>query len=75
MGVERMDPEGLGSFSIDRQDFSGKTREFRLQVTAGEHRLSGTIVNLYEGLPPSYGGPNPSKRPVPPPREFKLRRS
>jgi len=73
IGVERMDPEGLGSFSVDRQDFSGKTREFRVRVTAGEHRLSGTIVNLYEGLPPSYGGPNPSKRPVPPPREFKLR--
>ena len=70
-GVAKMDPEGLGSFSVDRQDFSGKTREFRVRVTAGEHRLSGTIVNLYEGLPASYGGPNPSKRPVPPPREFK----
>ena len=73
VGVEKMDPEGLGSFSIDRQDFSGKTREFRLKLTAGEHRLSGTIVNLYEGLPASYGGLNPSKRPLPPPREFKLR--
>jgi cytochrome c553 len=70
-GTLKMDPEGLGSFSVDRQDFSGKTREFRIRVTAGEHRLSGTIVNLYEGLPPSYGGPNPSKRPAPPPREFK----
>ena len=72
-GVLKMDPEGLGSFSVDRQDFSGKTREFRVRVTAGEHRLSGTIVNLYEGLPPSYGGPNPSKRPAPAAREFKER--
>jgi mono/diheme cytochrome c family protein len=72
-GVERMDTEGLGSFSADRQDFSGNTREFRVRVTAGEHRLSGTIVNLYEGLPPSYGGPNPSKRPAPAVREFKVR--
>jgi mono/diheme cytochrome c family protein len=71
IGVERLDPEGLGSFSVDRQDFSGKTREFRVHVSAGEHRVSGTIVDLYEGLPASYGGPNPSKRPLPPPRVFK----
>src|SRR5437879_8822332 len=25
---------------------------------------------MYEGLPVSYGGPNPSKRPVPPPPDF-----
>ena len=35
-----------------------------MKLTAGEHRLSGTIVRLYEGLPASYGGPNPSKRPA-----------
>jgi hypothetical protein len=71
VGALKLDPEGMGSFSVDRQDFSGKTREFRVRVTAGEHRLSGTVENLYEGLPASYGGPNPSNRPVPPPREFK----
>jgi hypothetical protein len=65
-GILTLDPEGLGSFSYDRQDFSGKTREQRLRVTAGEHRLSGTIVRIFEGLPESYGGPNPSKRPLPP---------
>ncbi len=64
-------PRASGSFFDDRQDFSGKPREFRLRVAAGEHWLSGTIVRLYEGLPVSYGGPNPSKRPVPPPPEFK----
>jgi Protein of unknown function (DUF1592)/Protein of unknown function (DUF1588)/Protein of unknown function (DUF1587)/Protein of unknown function (DUF1585)/Protein of unknown function (DUF1595)/Planctomycete cytochrome C len=73
VGVLALDPTGLGSFSIDRQDFSGKTRELRLKLTAGEHRLSGTIVRIFEGLPPSYGGPNPSKIPQPPPREFKPR--
>ena len=70
-GVLALDPEGLGSFSHDRQDFSGKTRELRLRITAGEHRLAGTIVRLFEGLPASYGGINPSKRPLPPPPEFR----
>jgi hypothetical protein len=70
-GVEPLDPEGLGSFSRDRQDFSGKTRERRVRLAAGEHRLAGTIVRIFEGLPASYGGPNPSRRPVPPPPVFK----
>ena len=39
-------------------------------MTAGEHRLSGTIVRLFEGLPRELRGPNPSKRPPPPPRVF-----
>ncbi len=26
-----------------------------------------SVLHIYEGLPPSYGGPNPSKRPEPPP--------
>jgi mono/diheme cytochrome c family protein len=70
-GVLALDPEGLGSFSHDRQDFSGKTRELRLRITAGEHRLSGTIVRIFEGLPASYGGNNASERPLPPPPEFR----
>jgi hypothetical protein len=73
LGVLALDPTGLGSFSVDRQDFSGKTRELRLKLVAGEHRLSGTIVRIFEGLPASYGGPNPSKIPPPPPRVFKPR--
>src|SRR5262249_15012242 len=71
LGIERLDPEGLGSFTDDRQDFSGKTIEFRVHLPAGEHRLAGAIVRLYEGLPASYGGPSPSRRPPPPPPEFK----
>jgi mono/diheme cytochrome c family protein len=68
-----LDPDGAGSFYDDRQDFSGKTREFRARVTAGEHWVAATVERLYEGLPASYGGPNPSKRPPPPPPEFKPR--
>ena len=68
-----LDPDGAGSFYDDRQDFSGKTREFRARMTAGEHWVAATVERLYEGLPVSYGGPNPSKRPPPAPPEFKPR--
>jgi Protein of unknown function (DUF1592)/Protein of unknown function (DUF1588)/Protein of unknown function (DUF1587)/Protein of unknown function (DUF1585)/Protein of unknown function (DUF1595) len=66
-----LDPEGAASFFEDRQDFSGKTREFRARVAAGEHWIAASIVRLYEGLPASFGGPNPSKRPAPSPRPLK----
>jgi hypothetical protein len=71
--VQSLDPEGFGSFYVDKQDFSGKTREFRAKVSAGDHWIAASIVRLYEGLPVSYGGPNPSKRPPPAPPEFKPR--
>jgi mono/diheme cytochrome c family protein len=71
--VQGLDPEGAGSFFDDRQDFSGKTREFRARITAGEHAIAASIVGLYDGLPASYGGPNPSKRPPPAPPAFKPR--
>lgn len=66
------DPTGSAAFSPDRQDFSGRTQECRFRVTAGEHWVAATIENLYEGLPPDYGGPNPSKRKITKP-EFKPR--
>jgi mono/diheme cytochrome c family protein len=69
--VQSLDPDGAGSFYDDRQDFSGKTREFRTRIAAGEHWIAASIVGLYDGLPVSYAGPNPSKRPPPPPLEFK----
>ena len=34
-----------------------------MHVTAGDHWVAASCSALYEGLPPSYGGPNPSKRP------------
>jgi hypothetical protein len=57
---------------VDRPDLSGKVVELRARVTAGDHWVAATLVRLYEGLPASYGGPNPSKRPLPK-REFKPR--
>ncbi|MFN0122054.1 MAG: DUF1592 domain-containing protein [Blastocatellia bacterium] len=67
------DPENLASFEIDRQELNGKVTEARVRVPAGEHWVAISLRNIYEGLPPRYNGPNPSKRTPPPPEEFKPR--
>lgn len=67
---DTLDPDGGASFFDDRQDFSGKTLDFTVFVTAGTHWIAGTVPRMYEGLPTKYNGPNPSKRPPPPPRVF-----
>ncbi|MEO6726298.1 MAG: DUF1592 domain-containing protein, partial [Blastocatellia bacterium] len=41
--------------------------EVRMKVTAGQHQLIAAFPRLFEGLPPSFNGPNPSKLPQPPP--------
>ncbi len=41
--------------------------EVRLQVPAGQHQLIAAFPRLFEGLPAAFGGPNPSKKPAPPP--------
>ena len=61
---------GGASFFHDRQDFSGKKREFKVRVAAGEHHVAAAIPRLYEGLPASYKGENPSPRPEPTPPAF-----
>lgn len=66
-----LDPEGGGAFATDRQEFYGWARDFRVKLTAGKHWIAGSFLRMYEGLPPSYGGPNPSKKP-PKVIEFKL---
>jgi hypothetical protein len=65
-----LDPESVATFGGFRQDFSGQLVEFRKRFTTGEHWIGGTVERLYEGLPVTYGGPNPSPRPVPAKREF-----
>ncbi len=65
------DPEGIASFSDDKQDFGSMTLDFRLRIPAGDHWLAASILRMYEGLPPTYAGPAPSKRPIPPPPVFK----
>jgi mono/diheme cytochrome c family protein len=71
--VRELDPEGRASFSENRQDFDAFTLDLRAPVTPGEHWIAASVLNLYEGLPPSYNGPNPSKKPQPPLPEFKPR--
>jgi len=64
------DQEHAASFSQDRQDFGGQAVEFRVRLAAGDRWLSVAIPRVFEGLPPRYGGANPSTRPDTP-REFK----
>jgi mono/diheme cytochrome c family protein len=72
--THEIDPEGGASFEPDQQqELAGRRLEFRTRLTAGEHWVAGTVLNLFEGLPPSYNGPNPAKRPQPPPPVFKPR--
>ncbi len=73
MEVRPLDPEGGASFSENRQDFSSWTVDFRVKVPAGEHWLAVSILNLFEGLPARLNGPNPAKKPQPPPPQFKPR--
>jgi mono/diheme cytochrome c family protein len=65
------DPERSATFNDDRQDFGGQTVEFRLRLKAGDRWLSVAIPRIFEGLPVRFAGANPSKRPPPPPAEFK----
>ncbi len=68
-----VDPATIASFvtASEPQQLWGVKTEFRVTLTAGDHWLAVTIPRLYEGLPPSYNGPNPSRRVIPPPPTFK----
>ena len=64
------DAEQSARFDIDRQDFGGQAVQMRLRLPAGDHAIAVAIPRIFEGLPASRGGPNPSTRPEPPRREF-----
>jgi hypothetical protein len=68
--VLEFDAQGIATFNEFRQELGGLTREFRAKISAGDHWIAVSLVRLYEGLPSSYGGPNPAKRPMPPPPKF-----
>ena len=51
-------------------DLFGAQQETRLHLKAGDHWVAAAPLRLYEGLPVSYGGPNPSSRPAPPPPNY-----
>jgi mono/diheme cytochrome c family protein len=67
-----LDPSLGAGFDPGEQELSGRRVEFRLKLTAGEHWIAGSPLNLYEGLPERFGGPNPSTLVVPKP-EFRPR--
>ena len=58
-----IDGKLIHQFEADATDLEGQVVECRAKVSAGEHLLSTSYLRVYEGLPPSYGGPKPSQRP------------
>ena len=61
-----IDGKLMQQIDVDATDLEGQVREFRTKVTAGEHLLSASYLKQFHGLPPSYGGPDPSTRPPTP---------
>jgi hypothetical protein len=57
-----IDGKFIGDGEVDATDLEGQSILVRTNVTAGEHLLSTTYLNVYSGLPASYGGPEPSTR-------------
>src|SRR5262249_50274166 len=70
----KVDPKEDGpSLLGGRQDLFGKPQDHKMFVTAGDHWVAASVLRIYEGLPPAYNGPNPSKRVVAnPPAEVAL---
>ncbi|HEX4949087.1 MAG TPA: DUF1592 domain-containing protein [Blastocatellia bacterium] len=71
--VLNLDPEGGAAFDEGKQVFDSFTLDFRVKVAAGDHWVAASPLHLYDGLPPSLNGANPSKKPQPPAPEFKPR--
>ena len=69
----QVDPATIASFATaaEPQQLWGVKAEFKVTLPAGDHWVAVTIPHLYEGLPASYNGPNPSRRSAPPPLAFK----
>jgi mono/diheme cytochrome c family protein len=63
-----VDGRQVQQFVIETTVMEGQSRQFRTRVAKGEHLVSVSFLHHYEGLPANYGGPNPSHKPVPPPR-------
>src|SRR5262249_10960844 len=68
--VARFDPAAVARFEEDRQELYMLNQEVRVRVTPGDHWIAVSLPHMYEGLPASYKGPNPSTRPTPKPPEF-----
>jgi Protein of unknown function (DUF1592)/Protein of unknown function (DUF1588)/Protein of unknown function (DUF1587)/Protein of unknown function (DUF1585)/Protein of unknown function (DUF1595) len=62
-GAVWIDGKLIQELDVDATDLEGQVREFRTKIKAGDHLVSCSYLNEYHGLPPSYGGPEPSTRP------------
>ncbi len=67
-----MDGKILKSFEVPNKVTATNERlpvfmEIRTEVTAGAHQMIAAFPRLYDGLPLSFNGPNPSTRPQPTP--------
>ncbi|MCU1330947.1 MAG: Gluconolactonase, partial [Bryobacterales bacterium] len=63
-----LDGKEIQHFEIENTVVEGQSRQFRTHIPKGEHLVSVSYLRYFEGLPPMYGGPNPSKKPTPPAR-------
>jgi hypothetical protein len=61
-----VDGKLVKEFEVDATDLEGQIVEVRVPVPAGERLISVTYHRNYHGLPPKYGGPEPSTRPPEP---------
>jgi len=57
-----IDGKMIQELPLDATDLEGQFVEYKAKVEAGEHIVSASYINQYHGLPPSYKGPEPSKR-------------
>ena len=58
--------KGVPSFPGGPIELYGQIVAFPKQfVSAGDHWIAFSVEHQFEGLPPSFGGPNPSKQPEP----------
>ena len=60
-----VDGKQVQQISIVPVNMEGESHEFRTHIAKGEHLVSVSFLKQFEGLPPKFNGPNPSKRVVP----------
>ena len=65
--IEKFGVDGKGN-NLD--SFEGQDKTIRVHVAAGEHWVSISALNVFDGLPAKYKGNKPNFLPEPPPRNF-----
>jgi hypothetical protein len=60
-----LDGKQIQQFSMEPNDMEGESRQFKTRIPKGAHLISVSFLKQFEGLPVSFKGPNPSKKPVP----------